>query len=70
MRLAALPVAMLITLIAGMTAASAETFSGSGFVINTKGEILTNAHVVEACQTIEVKPRFWKFGNSHSGRSR
>jgi S1-C subfamily serine protease len=33
----------------------AESFSGSGIVISTQGEILTNAHVVEACQTIRVK---------------
>jgi S1-C subfamily serine protease len=28
---------------------SSETLSGSGVVISAKGEILTNAHVVEAC---------------------
>lgn len=33
----------------------AETLSGSGVVIDTKGEILTNAHVVEACQTVTVE---------------
>ena len=35
--------------------AYAETSSGSGVLIGTKGEILTNAHVVEACQIITVK---------------
>jgi S1-C subfamily serine protease len=33
----------------------AEISTGSGVVIGTKGEILTNSHVVEACQTITVK---------------
>ena len=46
----------LATLISGVAAAQdAETSSGSGVVIGTKGEILTNAHVVEACRTITVK---------------
>jgi hypothetical protein len=31
-----------------------EISAGSGVVIGTKGEILTNSHVVEACQTITV----------------
>jgi S1-C subfamily serine protease len=30
-----------------VAAARAETATGSGIVIGTKGEILTNAHVVE-----------------------
>ena len=34
---------------------AAEISSGSGVVINAKGEILTNAHVVEGCQKITVK---------------
>jgi hypothetical protein len=41
--------------IGSVAAARAETFTGSGVVIGTKGEILTNSHVVEACQTITVK---------------
>jgi S1-C subfamily serine protease len=41
--------------IGNVAAAPAETFTGSGVVIGTKGEILTNAHVVEACQKITVK---------------
>jgi lipoprotein NlpI len=48
-------VAALATLISGVAAGqAAETSSGSGVVIAAKGEILTNAHVVEACQTITV----------------
>jgi S1-C subfamily serine protease len=31
------------------TVEAADPFSGSGVVIGTQGEILTNAHVVEAC---------------------
>jgi S1-C subfamily serine protease len=33
----------------------AEISSGSGIVIGAKGEVLTNAHVVEGCQKITVK---------------
>jgi hypothetical protein len=36
-------------------AQGAETFSGSGVVIGTNGEILTNSHVVENCKTIAVR---------------
>jgi S1-C subfamily serine protease len=46
----------LATIISGLgPAIGAEISSGSGVVIGTKGEILTNSHVVEACQTITVK---------------
>ena len=45
-----------IGVLAGSTAGlAAETSIGSGVIINAKGEILTNAHVVEACRTITVK---------------
>jgi len=37
------------------TVAAAETSAGSGVVIGTQGEILTNAHVVEDCQKITVQ---------------
>jgi tetratricopeptide (TPR) repeat protein len=48
--------AALATLANGVALAQrAETSGGSGVVINDKTEILTNAHVVEACQTIKVK---------------
>jgi S1-C subfamily serine protease len=48
--------AALATLANGVALAQrAETSGGSGVVINTKSEILTNAHVDEACQTIKVK---------------
>ena len=36
-------------------AQAADTVSGSGVIISVKGEILTNDHVVGACQTITVK---------------
>jgi hypothetical protein len=45
----------LAALIGSVPAAGAETSSGSGVVIGTKGEILTNFHVVEACQKITVR---------------
>jgi tetratricopeptide (TPR) repeat protein len=55
----------LATLISGVAAAQdAETSSGSGVVIGTKGEILTNAHVVQECRTITVK---LGSGNSQTG---
>ena len=55
----------LATLLSGVVAAQgAETLSGSGVVIGAKGEILTNAHVVEGCQTITVK---LASGNSKTG---
>jgi S1-C subfamily serine protease len=41
-----------ITLVAGQ---AAEISSGSGVAISAKGDILTNAHVVEGCQSITVK---------------
>jgi Tfp pilus assembly protein PilF len=54
--------AMLINCV--IAAQGAETLSGSGVVIGAKGEILTNAHVVDACQTITVK---LASGNSETG---
>jgi S1-C subfamily serine protease len=45
----------LATLIGWVAAGRAQTLTGSGIVIGAKGEILTNAHVVEACQKITVK---------------
>jgi len=46
----------LATIISGIgPAIGAEISTGSGVVIGKKGEILTNSHVVEACQTITVK---------------
>jgi S1-C subfamily serine protease len=36
-------------------AQAADISSGSGVVIGVHGEVLTNAHVVEACRTITVK---------------
>jgi S1-C subfamily serine protease len=58
-----------MTLLSGVSTAlaagrAAEIFSGSGVVINAKGEILTNAHVVEECQKITVK---FASGNSEAG---
>jgi lipoprotein NlpI/S1-C subfamily serine protease len=49
-------VVVLTVLINVVSAAqAAETVSGSGVIISVKGEILTNDHVVGACQTITVK---------------
>jgi S1-C subfamily serine protease len=43
-------VVALVTLFSGVAAGQvAETLRGFGVVISDKGEILTNAHVVEAC---------------------
>ena len=65
MAVRAATLAALVTLINGVAAGQgAETLSGSGVVISAKGEILTNAHVVEACQTITVK---LASGNSETG---
>jgi dienelactone hydrolase len=36
-------------------AAAADVFSGSGVVISSRGEILTNAHVVESCSNITAR---------------
>jgi S1-C subfamily serine protease len=44
----------LATFIGVAVAQGAETLTGSRVVISAKGEILTNAHVVDACQTITV----------------
>jgi hypothetical protein len=48
----------LLLFMAGATAEAAETSSGSGVVINSKGEILTNSHVVEACAQITARLPF------------
>ena len=54
--LVAIPAIALSTLFNGVMAGqTAEISSGSGVVISTKGEILTNAHVVENCQSITVR---------------
>jgi S1-C subfamily serine protease len=47
-----------VLFMAGATAEAAETSSGSGVVINSKGEILTNSHVVEACAQITARLPF------------
>jgi S1-C subfamily serine protease len=44
----------LATFIPGV-AHPADTFTGSGVVVGTRGEILTNAHVVESCEKITVQ---------------
>jgi lipoprotein NlpI len=33
-----------------------DTFTGTGVVIGSRGEILTNSHVVAACESITVRP--------------
>lgn len=38
---------------------------GSGFLVNKKGDVVTNAHVVEGAHTITVKD---KNGNTHNGK--
>jgi S1-C subfamily serine protease len=46
----------LATLVSGLAPVQgADISSGSGVVIGAKGEVLTNAHVVEGCQKITVK---------------
>ena len=47
-----------VLFMAGATAEAAETSSGSGVVINSKGEILTNSHVVEDCSQITARLPF------------
>ena len=42
----------------------ADTFSGSGVVIGTHGEVLTNAHVVENCTKITVRSPSGCFGGA------
>src|SRR5208282_79302 len=55
-------VAALATLMSGVAAGQgARIASGTGVAIGAKGEILTNAHVVEGCQRISVK-----FASGHS----
>jgi S1-C subfamily serine protease len=50
------PVVALTALISGVAAGQgADTLSGSGVVIGTLGEVLTNAHVVENCTKITVR---------------
>ena len=64
MAAAATTVVAVVTLICAVAAGrAAEISSGSGVVINAKGEILTNAHVVEGCQKHYSEARSWKFGS-------
>jgi S1-C subfamily serine protease/predicted secreted Zn-dependent protease len=44
-----------VLIIASATAEAADTSTGSGVVIGTQGEILTNSHVVEDCENIHVQ---------------
>jgi Trypsin-like peptidase domain len=44
-----------VLIIASATAEAADTFAGSGVVIGTQAEILTNSHVVETCAEITVR---------------
>ena len=44
-----------VLVIASATAEAAEISAGSGVMIGTQGEILTNSHVVEDCQKITVQ---------------
>jgi uncharacterized protein len=44
-----------VLIMAGAAAEAAETSAGSGVVMGTQGEILTNSHVVEECQKITVQ---------------
>lgn len=49
-----------VGMLAAVSCANAQTdsfSSGTGFFINDKGSIVTNAHVVKGCQTISVKSR-------------
>ena len=49
-----------IGMLVAVSSANAQTdsfSSGTGFFINDKGSIVTNAHVVKGCQTIAVKSR-------------
>ena len=63
--LVAVPVITLSILITGVvTGQAAEISSGSGVAIGANGEILTNAHVVQGCQSITVK---LASGNSELG---
>ena len=50
------PIVVALASLIGTVAAGqgADTFSGSGVVIGTHGEVLTNAHVVENCMKITV----------------
>jgi S1-C subfamily serine protease len=45
----------LALVVASATVEAADTSAGSGVVIGTQGEILTNSHVVEDCQKITVQ---------------
>ena len=52
----ATPMLALATLVGSVTAGQGvDAFSGSGVVIGTNGEVLTNSHVVESCTKITIR---------------
>ena len=55
MRIVALPISILAAICNVPGAQAADIFTGSGVVIGTGGEILTNAHVVANCTQITVR---------------
>ena len=52
----ATPMLALATLVGSVTAGQGvDAFSGSGVVIGTNGEVLTNSHVAESCTKITIR---------------
>jgi tol-pal system protein YbgF len=51
----AIPLVLLASFLPGLAHAQGATASGSGFVVGSRGEVLTNAHIVAGCSTVDIQ---------------
>ena len=51
----AIPLVLLASFLPGLAHAQGATAIGSGFVVGSRGEVLTNAHIVAGCSTVDIQ---------------